>query len=114
MLIATGIFRVVAIALASTDPNPPFPLVPSVVVAELALQILTIAIGLLMRTGRAWIAAVNVLAVLAFLEILRLSSPVSLTLAILFVLTFAAAFANKPWFDAMGAWRAGAASRRRR
>ena len=82
--------------------------------AEIALQILTIAVGLLIRTGRAWIAAVNVLAILTFLEILSLSSPLSFALVLLFGLAFAGAFLNKPWFDRMAAWRARLPADRRR
>ena len=106
MLIAAGVFRLVAIALAFANPSPPFPINPGIAVAEIALQILTISIGLLIRTGRAWIGAVNVIAILTFLEILSLPSPVSLALAVLFGLAFAGAFLNKPWFDEMAAWRA--------
>ena len=78
--------------------------------AETALQVATITIGLLIRTGRAWIAAVNVIAILAFLEILNLPSPVSLALAVAFGLAFAGTFLNKPWFDAMAAWRTSASA----
>ena len=113
VLIAAGIFRLVAIALAFANPNPPFPIDPVIAVAETALQVLTITIGLLIRTGRAWIAAVNVVAVLAFIEILSLPSPVSLALAVLFGLAFAATFLNKPWFDERAAWRARSPDRSR-
>jgi hypothetical protein len=73
---------------------------------DLAILMAMIVTGFLVRAGRGWVFAVNVVAVLAFIELLGLPSPVSLAFAPLFALTFAAVFLNKPWFDAMRVWRA--------
>ena len=81
---------------------------------DVALLLAMIVTGLFVRAGRAWIFAVNVVAVLAFLELLALPSPPSLAFAPLFALAFAVVFLNKPWFDAMDAWRAATEPDRRR
>jgi hypothetical protein len=72
---------------------------------DLAILMGMIVTGFLVRAGRAWVFAVNLVAVLAFIELLGLPSPVSLAFAPLFALAFAALFLNKPWFDAMREWR---------
>lgn len=106
ILIVAGVFRIVAILSALAAPTGTVVVSSGVVAAETALQLLTIAIGVLARLGRGWIAAVNVVAVLAFIELLNLPSVVSLAFGVLFGFAFAAIYLNKPWFDAMRAWRA--------
>jgi hypothetical protein len=105
VLLAGGVFRLLAIGLALAGPEGAV-VSPVVAAAETSLQVITIVIALLIRTGRAWIVAINVTAVLAFLEVLGLPSPVSLGFAFLFGLAFVAVFLHKPWFDAKRAWRA--------
>jgi hypothetical protein len=105
ILIVAGVFRIVAILYALSAPAGTIQIEPTIVVAETLLQVLTIAIGVLARTGRGWIAVVNVVAVLAFIELLNLPSVVSLAFGVLFGFAFAALYLNKPWFDAMRAWR---------
>ena len=73
---------------------------------DLAILMAMIVTGFLVRAGRAWLFAVNLVAVVAFIELLGLPSPVSLAFAPLFALAFAVLFLYKPWFDAMRDWRA--------
>ncbi len=78
----------------------------------LTLNVASIAIGALARTGRAWLLALNFAAVVAFLDLLGSGgSPLSLTLGVAEVLVVAILVARKPWFDAMRAWRAEVAAR---
>ena len=73
----------------------------------LALNVASITLGALARTGRAWLLAINFAAVVAFLDLLGSGgSPLSLTLGAAEVLVVAILVARKPWFDAMRAWRA--------
>ena len=104
VLIAGGAFRLLAVGVAIAAPGNE-PLAPAVAGAETLLQTLTIVTGLLLRTGRAWLAVVNIVAVLAFLELLNLRSPVSLAYALLYGMAFVAAFRNRPWFDARARFR---------
>lgn len=72
-----------------------------------ALAVGSIVVGLLTRLGRAWIVAVNYVAVLGFLDLLASgASPLSLMLGLADILVLVILFARKPWFDAMRAHRA--------
>jgi hypothetical protein len=73
----------------------------------LALNVASIAVGLLVRLGRAWLMALNFAAVLGFLDLLGGGgSPLSLMLGVAEVLVVLILLAQRPWFDAMRAWRA--------
>ena len=71
----------------------------------MALDVGSIALGLLVRLGRLWLLAVNFAAVLGFLDLLgRRGSPLSLMLALAEILVVVhPARRSKPWFDAMRA-----------
>ena len=74
----------------------------------LALNVAPIAVGVLVRTGRAWIVDVNYVAVIAFLDLLSIgSSPLGLIFGVANVLVVIILIRHKPWFDAMSRWRAG-------
>ena len=73
----------------------------------LGLNIATIVTGVLVRGGRAWLVAVNFVAILGFLDLLGAGgSPLQLMLAAAEVLVVAILLARKPWFDALAQWRA--------
>jgi hypothetical protein len=59
------------------------------------------------------VLAINVLAVATFVYLTAALNPVALFFAVLYGAVFALLFANRPWFDAMRAWRASRASERR-
>ena len=118
VLIVGGVFRLAAIGLTLSAPAESAVAVePAIVLVELVIQVATVVIGGLVLFGRAWILAVNVVAVLAFLQLLSLAGVVSLSLGILYSVAFVGIFLAKPWFDAMRDWRAAesarAAARRR-
>lgn len=75
-------------------------------ILTLALNVAQLVVGLLLRTGRIWLVAVNYVAVLAFLDLLASgASPLSLMLAAAEIVVVVILFANRPWFDDMRAWR---------
>ena len=83
----------------------------AIAAVTLALNVATVATGALMRTGRAWLVAVNFAAVLGFLDLLGAGgSPLQLMLGAAEVLVVAILLARKPWFDAIGRWRAARAA----
>jgi hypothetical protein len=72
-----------------------------------ALDAGSIALGLLIRTGRAWLLAVNYAAVLGFIDLLGAgATPFSLMLGLTDILVVGILLVTKPWFDAMRSWRA--------
>jgi len=80
----------------------------------LALDVVSIGSGLLARTGRAWLVALNVAAILGFLDLLGSGgSPLLLMLGVAEVVVVALLLARKPWFDAMSLWRADQTARAR-
>lgn len=73
----------------------------------LALNVATIATGVLIRAGRAWLVAVNFAAILGFLDLLGAGgSPLQLMLGAAEVVVVAILLARKPWFDSLAQWRA--------
>jgi hypothetical protein len=84
------------------------------VVITAALNLGSIIIGVLVRFGRAWLLAVNYVAVLGFLDLVAgAGSGLALLLGIADVVVVAILFLNKPWFDAMRRMRQRRASERR-
>lgn len=93
------------IQVGATAGGVPTGIEPFVAVA-LALHAGSIALGLLVRTGRAWLLALNYAAVLGFLDLQGAGgSPLFLMLGLADVLIVGILLATKPWFDAMRAWR---------
>lgn len=84
------------------------------VAMTVALNVATVAVGILIRTGRWWIVALNFVAVLGFLDLTAASaSPLALLLGILDVVVVLILLANRPWFEARGRARAEARARAR-
>jgi len=80
-----------------------------VVVGTIALDVGSIALGVLVRFGRAWILAVNYAAVLGFLDLLGAGeSPLALMLGLADIAVVGILLSHKPWFDATRAWRTNA------
>ena len=72
-----------------------------------ALAIGSIVVGLLVRGGRLWLVAVNLAAVLGFLDLLGAgASPLSLMHGLADILVVVILFRHKPWFDALRLLRA--------
>lgn len=76
------------------------------VALALAINFATIAIGLLVRTGRLWILAINYVAVLGFLDLLgAASSATSFMLALAEMFVLVVLLLNRPWFQQPGPGR---------
>ena len=76
----------------------------------LALNVATIATGILIRAGTWWLIAVNFTAVAGYLDLLGAGgSPLQLMLGVAEVVVVAILLARKPWFDELAQWRAGQA-----
>lgn len=65
---------------------------------KLAVGAALLVLGLLVRTGRAWLVAVNVIAVVAFLELVS-GSIVGLVIGGLDVFVLLALLRERPWFQ---------------
>lgn len=70
--------------------------VPAVI--AIAVATLTLALGLAVRFGRAWLVTVNIVAVIAFLELISQTS-IGLLFGALDVVVVVALFREKPWFE---------------
>lgn len=67
----------------------------------LVLNVLTVLVGLLIRAGRAWVLAVNVVAVALFLELTALPSTFAIVLSVLDAVVLFTLIRYRSWFD----WR---------
>jgi hypothetical protein len=85
-----------------------------ILVLTAALNLGSIAVGFLVRFGRAWLLDVNYVAVLGFLDLVAgAGSGLALLLGIVDILVVVILLLNKPWFDAMRRARQRSASERR-
>jgi hypothetical protein len=73
--------------------------------ATIVLNTVILVLGVLVRFGRAWLVAVNVIAVVAFLEFLSVT-PVGIVFGAIDVLIVLALVRERPWFQ----WSAAAGS----
>lgn len=81
-------------------------------VVTIALGIITLGLGFAIRSGRGWLLAVNVAAVLGFLELLS-GSVVGLLFGALDVAVVLMLIRERPWFEWSAIERAQAAEERR-
>ncbi len=81
-------------------------------VVTIALGIITIGLGFAIRSGRGWLLAVNVAAVLGFLELLS-GSVVGLLFGALDVAVVLMLIRERPWFEWSALERAQVAEERR-
>jgi hypothetical protein len=111
ILIVSGVLGIVGAVGAASD-LPAGTEVLLVVTA--ALNIGSLVIGVLVRTGRTWLVAVNYVAVLGFLDFTGApTSGLALLLGIADVIVVIILLVQKPWFDALRAARRRAKETRR-
>lgn len=67
---------------------------------------LSIAVGVLIRSGRGWVLTLNVAAIYAFLYLSALPDPSGLVFGLVHLFVVGALIARRSWFDEMKAWRA--------
>ena len=111
ILIVSGVLGLVGTIGASSDLPAGTELI---LVLTAALNLGSIAIGVLVRFGRAWLLDVNYVAVLGFLDLVAgAGSGLALLLGIADVVVVVILLLNKQWFDAMRRVRQRRASERR-
>ena len=99
ILIASGVLGLVGTVGAASDLPAGTDLI---VVLTAALNIGSLVVGLLVRTGRAWLVAVNYVAVLGFLDFTgAAASGLALLLGIADLAVVIILLVQKPWFDAL-------------
>ena len=103
ILVVGGLVAIVGTvaAVLGLDPAAADPGAQPVIALILALNVLTIVIGLLVRAGLAWLLCINVVAVLLFVELTAVpsGSTTAAVLAILDAFVFVALSRNRGWFD---------------
>lgn len=97
ILIVGGVLGLIgAIAAAPGLPPNTEPLL----VVTVVLDIGAVVIGVLIRMARAWVVAVNYVAVLGFLDLMAAGgSGLALILGVADILVVVILLVNKPWFD---------------
>jgi hypothetical protein len=97
ILIVGGVLGLVGIV--SAGPGLP-PGTEPLLVVTVMLYIGSVVIGVLIRMGRAWVVAVNYVAVLGFLDLMAAGgSGLALILGVADILVVVILFLHKPWFD---------------
>jgi hypothetical protein len=100
LLIVAGILGV--ISLIAPDPRRPEGL-EGLAILTIALNVLQIVVGVLVRMGRLWVVDVNYVAVLGFLDLAGAGgSSLALLLGLIELGSLAVLFAYRSWFD--GRW----------
>lgn len=97
ILVVGGAMDVV-MALLSLGQVVPTPEARTAATISIAVGVVLIALGALIRRGRAWLLALNVVAVLAFLEVAS-ATPTGLVFAALDVLVVALLLRTRWWFQ---------------
>jgi hypothetical protein len=64
----------------------------------LALNILTVMVGIFIRMGRAWVFSINVVAIALFLELTALPSAFAIVFVVLDSLVLLSLFRHRGWF----------------
>ena len=70
-------------------------------VIVLAINALSIAVGVLIRAGRGWVLAINVVAVALFLELTAISTTFGIIFGVLDAIVLIGLLRHRSWFD----WR---------
>jgi hypothetical protein len=81
----------------TVNPTP-----PAILALFLVLDVLTVAVGVLIRRGRGWVLALNVVVVVLFVEFLALPSAIAVLYLVLDSVVLFALIRHRWWFD----WRA--------
>ena len=68
-------------------------------VVVLAINLLTIVVGILIRAGRGWVLALNVVVIAIFLELTAISTSFGILFLILDSFVLFALLRHRPWFE---------------
>ena len=113
VLIVGGAFGIILRIIDPLVISDGLPTIDPIFVISLGLDLLSIAAGLLLRSGRTWIVAANVAALFAFLN-LTLLNPVGVAFGGVYLFVVVATFLARDWFRAMADWRVAVAQDRLR
>lgn len=80
--------------------------VPVPVIVGLVLDLVSIALGVLIRRGRSWVACLNLTALYAFLYLSSFPNPLGIVLGVADLYVVGVLTYHRRWFDAMALWRA--------
>ena len=97
--LASAILIVGGLQSLLTVPDPFVPGVGIVPWLLIALAVATIVVGVLIRSGRAWPLALNVTAIVLFLEATALPSPFAIVFLVLDAIVFIALVRHRAWFE---------------
>jgi hypothetical protein len=101
ILVVGGLFALFGTLAGVVSQGAESQIPPVFVVLFVVLDVLTVAVGLLIRMGRSWVLAINVVAISLFLDLTALPSPVAVLFATMDAFVFFALFRHRWWFD----WR---------
>jgi len=99
ILIVGGITSLVGSLPGALSPDAETAGALPIVALILALNVLTIIVGLLIRTGRGWILALNVVAIELFLYLTALPSAIAALFVALDLVVLFALLRHRWWFD---------------
>lgn len=97
--LAAAILIVGGLQSLLTVPDPFAPGAGIVPALLFGLAAATVVVGLLVRAGRAWILALNVTAIVLFLEVTALPSPYAVLFIALDAIVFVALVRHRAWFE---------------
>jgi len=95
------ILRIIDPLVGSDGP----PAIDPIFVISFGLDLLSIAAGLLVRSGRTWIVGANVAALFAFLWLSVVPNPIGIVFGGVYLFVVVATFLARDWFRAMADWR---------
>jgi hypothetical protein len=102
ILIVGGLTAIVGSVGGSLYGGTANPTPPAILALFLLLDVLTVAVGVLIRGGRGWVLALNVVVVVLFVEFLALPSAIAVLYLVLDSVVLYALIRHRWWFD----WRA--------
>jgi hypothetical protein len=101
ILIVGGLTAIVGTLGGAAAGDGANPAPPAILVLLLLLDVLTVAVGVLIRGGRGWVLALNVVVVVLFVEFLALPNAIAILYLVLDSVVLFALIRHRWWFD----WR---------
>ena len=101
ILIVGGLTAIVGTLGGAAAGGGANPAPPAILVLLLLLDVLTVAVGVLIRGGRGWVLALNVVVVVLFVEFLALPNAIAILYLVLDSVVLFALIRHRWWFD----WR---------
>jgi hypothetical protein len=106
-LIAGGLVGISQVFLGTYVVTGSLPATAPILGVALIAYLVTVALGLAVRTGRGWLGALNVALLTALLYLPAAERPLIAALAVAHTLVAGALLASRSWFAAIRDWRRG-------